>query len=179
MAGGVWGLARGAPMGALTLTALAEGIRASRGQPWGPPAPGPQLQPEPEPAAGEPGRAATTPTAGGERLSPPPPEEPALGAPQQVSRRAAWGAGEVTGEGARRGQKGSVEGGRARERQGGSTGPPPIPRHPGVPGRRGPLQTLPCTPPPAWKRLALWEPRRQRSPCPQPWRRGVTGWRTR
>ncbi|KAM9690441.1 maestro heat-like repeat-containing protein family member 6 isoform 1-T1 [Dama dama] len=84
MARGVWGPARGAPVGALTLTALAEGIRASRGQPWGPPAPGPQPQPEPAPAAGEPGRAATAPTAGGEPLSPPPPQEPAPGAPQQT-----------------------------------------------------------------------------------------------
>ncbi|OWK04353.1 hypothetical protein Celaphus_00016136 [Cervus elaphus hippelaphus] len=84
MARGVWGPARGAPVGALTLTALAEGIRASRGQPWGPPAPGPRPQPEPEPAAGEPGRAATAPTAGGEPLSPPPPQEPAPGAPQQT-----------------------------------------------------------------------------------------------
>lgn len=125
MARGVWGPARGAPVGALTLTALAEGIRASRGQPWGPPALGPRPQPEPEPAAGEPGRAATAPTAGGEPLSPPPPQEPAPGAPQQVSRRAVCGAGEVTEERAGRGQKGSVEGGRAWERQGGSTAPPP------------------------------------------------------
>ena len=102
MAGGVWGPARGAPVGALTLTALAEGIRASRGQPMGPPAPGPQPQPELEPAVEEPGRAATTPTAGGEPPSPPPPQEPAPEGPQQVSRRAAWGSGEVTREGAGR-----------------------------------------------------------------------------
>ncbi|XP_065759653.1 maestro heat-like repeat-containing protein family member 6 isoform X4 [Muntiacus reevesi] len=84
MARGMWGPARVAPVGALTLTALAEGIRASQGQPWGPPAPGPQPQPEPEPAAGEPGRAATAPTVDGEPLSPPPPQEPAPGAPQQT-----------------------------------------------------------------------------------------------
>uniref|UniRef100_A0A8C5ULB4 Maestro heat like repeat family member 6 n=1 Tax=Microcebus murinus TaxID=30608 RepID=A0A8C5ULB4_MICMU len=36
MAGGMWGRPRGAPVGALTLTALAEGIRASQGQPLGP-----------------------------------------------------------------------------------------------------------------------------------------------
>ncbi|XP_027416250.1 maestro heat-like repeat-containing protein family member 6 [Bos indicus x Bos taurus] len=86
MAGGVWGPARGAPVGALTLTALAEGIRASRGQPTGPPAPGPQPQPELEPAVEEPGRAATTPTAGGEPPSPPPPQEPAPEGPQQTPR---------------------------------------------------------------------------------------------
>ena len=112
MAGGMWGPARGAPVAALTLTALAEGIRASRGQPTGPPAPGPQPQPEPEPAVAEPGRATTIPTAGGEPLSPPLPQEPAPEGPQLVSRRAAWGEGEVTREGAGRWQKGSVEGGR-------------------------------------------------------------------
>lgn len=142
MARGVWGPARGAPVGALTLTALAEGIRASRGQPWGPPAPGPRPQPEPEPAAGEPGRAATAPTAGGEPLSPPPPQEPAPGAPQQVSRRAVWGAGEVTEERAGRGQKGSVEGGRAWERQGGSTAPHPHPQTPWSSWEEGALADL-------------------------------------
>ncbi|XP_065759649.1 maestro heat-like repeat-containing protein family member 6 isoform X1 [Muntiacus reevesi] len=142
MARGMWGPARVAPVGALTLTALAEGIRASQGQPWGPPAPGPQPQPEPEPAAGEPGRAATAPTVDGEPLSPPPPQEPAPGAPQQVSRRAAWGAGEVTREGEGRGQKGSVEGGRVWERQGGSTGPPSHPQTPWSSWEEGALADL-------------------------------------
>uniref|UniRef100_A0A8C6E518 Maestro heat like repeat family member 6 n=1 Tax=Moschus moschiferus TaxID=68415 RepID=A0A8C6E518_MOSMO len=86
MAGGIWGPARGASVGALTLTALAEGIRASRGQPSGPPAPGPQPQPKPEPAAAEPGRAVTDPTAGSEPLSLPAPQEPAPEGPQQIPR---------------------------------------------------------------------------------------------
>ncbi|XP_066235725.1 maestro heat-like repeat-containing protein family member 6 isoform X4 [Saccopteryx leptura] len=55
MAGGVWGRARGGPVGALTLTALAERIRTSQGQPMRPPSQGPQpepeLKPEAEPAA--------------------------------------------------------------------------------------------------------------------------------
>ncbi|XP_066121572.1 maestro heat-like repeat-containing protein family member 6 isoform X3 [Saccopteryx bilineata] len=55
MAGGVWGRARGGPVGALTLTALAEGIRTNQGQPVRPPSQGPQpepeLKPEAEPAA--------------------------------------------------------------------------------------------------------------------------------
>ncbi|XP_055288175.1 maestro heat-like repeat-containing protein family member 6 isoform X5 [Moschus berezovskii] len=86
MAGGIWGPARGASVGALTLTALAEGIRASRGQPSGPPAPGPQPQPKPESAAAEPGRAVTDPTAGSEPLSLPAPQEPAPEGPQQIPR---------------------------------------------------------------------------------------------
>uniref|UniRef100_A0A8D1ZMB1 Maestro heat like repeat family member 6 n=1 Tax=Sus scrofa TaxID=9823 RepID=A0A8D1ZMB1_PIG len=68
MAGGVWGWgrARGGPLGALTLTALAEGIRASRGQPLGPPATGPEPEPELEPVV-EPRRAACIPRAGSEK----------------------------------------------------------------------------------------------------------------
>ncbi|KAK1331831.1 LOW QUALITY PROTEIN: hypothetical protein QTO34_007507 [Cnephaeus nilssonii] len=65
MAGGVWGRARarGGPVGALTLTALAEGIQANQGQPTRPPPKGPPPQPELEPEA-EPGSvAAATPTA--------------------------------------------------------------------------------------------------------------------
>ncbi|KAM5280703.1 maestro heat-like repeat-containing protein family member 6 [Ctenodactylus gundi] len=56
MAGGVWGRGRGreAPVGALTLSALAEGIQASQGQAQGSPSSGPQpklreLEPEAEP----------------------------------------------------------------------------------------------------------------------------------
>ncbi|XP_059972237.1 maestro heat-like repeat-containing protein family member 6 [Mesoplodon densirostris] len=76
MAGGAWGWARGAPMGALTLTALAEGIRASQGQPPGPPSTGPQPEPELERGV-EPGRAAAIPPAGSEPFSQPPAQEPA------------------------------------------------------------------------------------------------------
>uniref|UniRef100_A0A8C0I6D6 Maestro heat like repeat family member 6 n=1 Tax=Balaenoptera musculus TaxID=9771 RepID=A0A8C0I6D6_BALMU len=76
MAGGAWGWAQGAPVGALTLTALAEGIRASQGQPPGPPSTGPQPEPELERGV-EPGRAAAIPPAGSEPFSQPPAQEPA------------------------------------------------------------------------------------------------------
>ncbi|XP_021515585.1 maestro heat-like repeat-containing protein family member 6 [Meriones unguiculatus] len=44
MAGGVWGRGRDGPVGSLTLTALAEGIRANQGQPVGPSSTGPQAE---------------------------------------------------------------------------------------------------------------------------------------
>ncbi|XP_055981021.1 maestro heat-like repeat-containing protein family member 6 [Sorex fumeus] len=46
MAWGLWGRAQGPPVGALTLTALAEGIRAGQGQPMEPPSmvPGPVVE---------------------------------------------------------------------------------------------------------------------------------------
>ncbi|XP_036293329.1 maestro heat-like repeat-containing protein family member 6 isoform X2 [Pipistrellus kuhlii] len=86
MAGGVWGRgqARGGPVGALTLTALAEGIQASQGQPARPPPKGPEPQPELKPEA-QPGRAApATPTAAPEPGSPPHGQEPAPEGPQQT-----------------------------------------------------------------------------------------------
>uniref|UniRef100_A0A7N5JZM4 Maestro heat like repeat family member 6 n=1 Tax=Ailuropoda melanoleuca TaxID=9646 RepID=A0A7N5JZM4_AILME len=68
MAWGVWGRARGGPVGALTLTALAEGIRANQGQTPGRSSIGPQpehgLEPEVEPKS-----AAAVPTVGGEACS--------------------------------------------------------------------------------------------------------------
>ncbi|XP_033698880.1 maestro heat-like repeat-containing protein family member 6 isoform X8 [Tursiops truncatus] len=76
MAGGAWDWAQGAPVGALTLTALAEGIRASQGQPPGPPSTGPQPEPELERGV-EPGRAAAISPAGSEPFSQPPTQEPA------------------------------------------------------------------------------------------------------
>ncbi|XP_029779110.1 maestro heat-like repeat-containing protein family member 6 isoform X2 [Suricata suricatta] len=63
MAWGVWGKARGGPVGALTLTALAEGIQANQGQPPGPSSIDLQLEPELEPQA-EPMGAIAVPTAG-------------------------------------------------------------------------------------------------------------------
>lgn len=97
MAGGVWGRAREAPVGALTLTALTEGIRARQGQPQGPPSTGPQprsweLKPEAEPqtqaltapSEAEPGRGATVPEAGSEPCSPNSALEPAPEGPHQV-----------------------------------------------------------------------------------------------
>ncbi|XP_020946107.1 maestro heat-like repeat-containing protein family member 6 isoform X2 [Sus scrofa] len=88
MAGGVWGWgrARGGPLGALTLTALAEGIRASRGQPLGPPDTGPEPEPELEPVV-EPRRAACIPRAGSEPFPQPPAQEPAPEGPHQTARR--------------------------------------------------------------------------------------------
>nr|XP_019567792.1 PREDICTED: maestro heat-like repeat-containing protein family member 6 [Rhinolophus sinicus] len=74
MAGGVWGRARGAPVGALTLTALAEGIRASQGQPMRPPSKGPQPEPEAEPGH----------VAAREPCSPPHAQEPAPEGPSQA-----------------------------------------------------------------------------------------------
>ncbi|XP_037659287.1 maestro heat-like repeat-containing protein family member 6 isoform X2 [Choloepus didactylus] len=83
MAGGMWGWARGAPVGALTLTALAEGIQASQGQPLAPPPMDPLPEPqesEPEAEArdqlpvptseAEPRNVATVPKAGSEPCSP-------------------------------------------------------------------------------------------------------------
>ncbi|XP_040481956.1 maestro heat-like repeat-containing protein family member 6 [Ursus maritimus] len=68
MAWGVWGRARGGPVGALTLTALAEGIWANQGQTPGRSSIGPQpehgLEPEVEPKS-----AAAVPTVGGETCS--------------------------------------------------------------------------------------------------------------
>ncbi|XP_024106650.3 maestro heat-like repeat-containing protein family member 6 [Pongo abelii] len=99
MAGGVWGRGRGreAPVGALTLTALTEGIRARQGQPQGPPSTGPQpnsweVKPEAEPqtealtapSEAEPGRGATVPEAGSEPCSPNSALEPAPEGPHQV-----------------------------------------------------------------------------------------------
>ncbi|XP_051015283.1 maestro heat-like repeat-containing protein family member 6 [Acomys russatus] len=83
MAGGVWGRGRDGPVGSLTLTALAEGIRANQGQPVGPSSTGPQaehleLRPEAEtytqtltPAfEAQPGNEVVAPTAGNESCSP-------------------------------------------------------------------------------------------------------------
>eukprot|EP00069_Balaena_mysticetus_P012307 bmy_07603T0 len=130
MAGGAWGWAQGAPVGALTLTALAEGIRASQGQPPGPPSTGPQPEPELERGV-EPGRAAAIRPAGSEPFSQPPAQEPAPEGPGRclVSRRDAW---EVKGDGAGKQQKGAGAlsragtgwGGREWERQGGLIGSP-------------------------------------------------------
>ncbi|XP_008581298.1 PREDICTED: maestro heat-like repeat-containing protein family member 6 [Galeopterus variegatus] len=105
MAGGVWGRARGRPVGALTLTALAEGIRASQGQPLGPPSTGPLLEPrdiEPEAESqtqaatptseAEPGSGAVAPTSGSEPCSPHSAQEPAPEGPQQVPQRS-WDQG--------------------------------------------------------------------------------------
>ncbi|XP_045417287.1 maestro heat-like repeat-containing protein family member 6 isoform X2 [Lemur catta] len=73
MAGGMWGRTRGAPVGALTLTALAEGIRASQGQPLGPSSTGPQPETQAQApgfaAKAEPGSGAAVPTAGSEPCS--------------------------------------------------------------------------------------------------------------
>uniref|UniRef100_A0A2K6SEA3 Maestro heat like repeat family member 6 n=2 Tax=Saimiri boliviensis TaxID=27679 RepID=A0A2K6SEA3_SAIBB len=83
MAGGVWGWVQETPVGALTLTAVAEGIRARQGWSREPPSTGPQpepweLKPEAEPqtqalathAETEPGCGATVPEAGSEPRSP-------------------------------------------------------------------------------------------------------------
>lgn len=84
MAWGVWGRARGGPVGAPTLTALAEGIRANQGQTPGRSSIGPQpehgLEPEVEPKS-----AAAVPTVGGETCSLPSRTELAPEGPYQVS----------------------------------------------------------------------------------------------
>lgn len=108
MAGGVWGRARGAPVGALTLTALAEGIRASQGQPMRPPSKGPQPEPEAEPGH----------VAAREPCSPPHAQEPAPEGPSQVSGREGRLRGPACGAGER-----------ARGRQGSSLGWGTIRRH--------------------------------------------------
>ncbi|KAM5315675.1 maestro heat-like repeat-containing protein family member 6 isoform 4-T4 [Glossophaga mutica] len=83
MAGGVWGRARGAPVGALTLTALAEGIRASQGEHMAAPSKDPEPEPELEPEA-EPGSEPTIPPAAQEPCSPPHAQDPAPGGSRQV-----------------------------------------------------------------------------------------------
>lgn len=98
MAGGVWGRGRDGPVGSLTLTALAEGIRANQGQPVGSSSTGPQaepleLGPEAEtyiqtltPASeGQPENEVQPPTAGGENYSPQDAQEPGPERPYQVS----------------------------------------------------------------------------------------------
>ncbi|KAM8786621.1 maestro heat-like repeat-containing protein family member 6 isoform 2-T2 [Rhynchonycteris naso] len=76
MAGGVWGRARGGPVGSLTLTALAEGIRTNQGQPMRPPSKGPQPEPELKPEA--------EPAAAREPCSPPRAQEPDPEGPNQT-----------------------------------------------------------------------------------------------
>ncbi|KAM7075795.1 maestro heat-like repeat-containing protein family member 6 isoform 2-T2 [Molossus nigricans] len=115
MAGGVWGWgrgrARGGPVGALTLTALAEGIRANQGQPMRPPSKGPQpkpeLEPGPQPKPGpqpepelepeaEPGNVVEAiPTAVQEPCSPPCAQEPAPEEPQKVPQ-SSWEEGALS-----------------------------------------------------------------------------------
>ncbi|XP_040592378.1 maestro heat-like repeat-containing protein family member 6 [Mesocricetus auratus] len=98
MAGGVWGRGRGGPVGSLTLTALAEGIRANQGQPVGPSSPGPQAEPlERGPGAeiytqtltpafeAQPGNEGVAPTVGSENCSPQDAQEPAPERPFQAS----------------------------------------------------------------------------------------------
>ncbi|XP_069882004.1 maestro heat-like repeat-containing protein family member 6 [Dipodomys merriami] len=99
MAGGVWarGRSRGAPVGALTLTALAEGICASRGHASPPtstglqPQPGelePQAELQAQPPAGsgdaDADAAVATPTAGSAPCSPPSAQDPAPEGPYQA-----------------------------------------------------------------------------------------------
>ncbi|CAO2602002.1 Maestro heat-like repeat-containing protein family member 6 [Lemmus lemmus] len=99
MAGGVWGRGRDGPVGSLTLTALAEGIRANQGQPVGPSSTGPQaealeLEPEAEtyiqtltPASeAQPGNEVQPPTVGSENCSPQDVQEPAPERPCQASQ---------------------------------------------------------------------------------------------
>ncbi|XP_052604012.1 maestro heat-like repeat-containing protein family member 6 [Peromyscus californicus insignis] len=99
MAGGVWGRGRDGPVGSLTLTALAEGIRANQGQPVGPSSTGPQAEPpELGPEAeiypqtltpafeAQPGHEVVAPTAGSENCSPHDAQEPAPERPYQVSQ---------------------------------------------------------------------------------------------
>ncbi|XP_060054183.1 maestro heat-like repeat-containing protein family member 6 isoform X11 [Erinaceus europaeus] len=81
MAGGVWGRGRVAPVGGLTLTALAEGIQGIQGQPLG----SPSEDPQPDLAA-EPGCAGATHTAGSVPCSPPSAQEPAPEGPSQATQ---------------------------------------------------------------------------------------------
>ncbi|XP_054446534.1 maestro heat-like repeat-containing protein family member 6 [Pteronotus mesoamericanus] len=94
MAGGVWGRAWGAPVGALTLTALAEGIRASQGESMGAPPKDPEPEPEPEPE-GEPGSVPSAPTAVLEPCSLPRAQEPAPEGPCQPPQRS-WEEGTLS-----------------------------------------------------------------------------------
>lgn len=100
MAGGVWGRGRDGPVGSLTLTALAEGIRANQGQPVGPSSPGPQAEPQKLGPDAEPyiqtltpafeaqtGNEVVAPTAGNEICSPHDAQESVPERPYQVSMR--------------------------------------------------------------------------------------------
>lgn len=84
MAWGLWGRARGGPVGALTLSALAEGIQANQGQTPGRSSAGPQperaLEPEVEPRS-----ASAIPPAGREPCPSPRGQGPAPEGPHQVS----------------------------------------------------------------------------------------------
>ncbi|KAF3822814.1 hypothetical protein GH733_008188 [Mirounga leonina] len=82
MAWGAWGRAQGGPVGALTLTALAEGIQADQGQTPGRSSLGPQPEHELEPEVEAEG-AAASPTAGSEACSLPGRQEPAPEGPYQ------------------------------------------------------------------------------------------------
>ncbi|XP_072601846.1 maestro heat-like repeat-containing protein family member 6 [Vulpes vulpes] len=82
MAWGLWGRARGGPVGALTLSALAEGIQANQGQTSGRSSAGPQperaLEPEVEPRS-----ASAIPPAGREPCPSPSGQGPAPEGPHQ------------------------------------------------------------------------------------------------
>lgn len=95
MARGVWGRARGGPVGALTLTALAEGIRANQGQPVRPPSRGPQPEPELEPEAEPRSVAEAIPTAAQEPCSPPHMHKSAPEGPHEVPQ-SSWEAGALS-----------------------------------------------------------------------------------
>ncbi|XP_064443841.1 maestro heat-like repeat-containing protein family member 6 isoform X2 [Mirounga angustirostris] len=82
MAWGAWGRAQGGPVGALTLTALAEGIQADQGQTPGRSSLGPQPEHELEPEVEAEG-AAASPMAGSEACSLPGRQEPAPEGPYQ------------------------------------------------------------------------------------------------
>ncbi|XP_006989443.1 maestro heat-like repeat-containing protein family member 6 [Peromyscus maniculatus bairdii] len=99
MAGGVWGRGRDGPVGSLTLTALAEGIRANQGQPGGPSSTGPQAEPPelgPETEIypqtltlafeAQPGHEVAAPAAGSENSSPHDAQEPAPERPYPASQ---------------------------------------------------------------------------------------------
>ncbi|XP_040847622.1 maestro heat-like repeat-containing protein family member 6 isoform X2 [Ochotona curzoniae] len=90
MAGGVWGRARGAPVGALSLTAVAEGIRANQERSLGPPSTGPQPAPQELEAEAEPTPWAPTPGSDEESGSPQPAQAPVPERLCQVSGESSW-----------------------------------------------------------------------------------------
>lgn len=97
-------------MGALTLTALAEGIRTSQEEHTAAPSKDPEPEPELEPEA-EPGGVPTIPPAAREPCSPPHAQDPTPEGPRQVSGTDRGRGDGLGGGGLKKGEAGDRHGG--------------------------------------------------------------------